>query len=71
MLFVGISLSHVAVFLIMFTTAGTISLLGGICALKRRVRGLAVAGAVFSMFCTPIIGVPTLWIMLDAKKEFR
>jgi hypothetical protein len=70
MLFAGIELSHIPIFLIMFISAGVISLLGGVCALTRHLRGLAVAGAIFSMFCTPIIGVPALWLILDAKKEF-
>lgn len=70
-LFGAIELSHIPLFLVTFIVAGIISLLGGICALKRRFRGMTIAGAIFSIFCTPIIGVPALWLMLDAKKEFR
>ena len=70
-LFAGITSAHLIPLLIILLTAGTISLIGGVCALKRRFWGLAVTGASFSIFCAVILGVPALWLILDAKKEFR
>jgi hypothetical protein len=67
----GIILSHIVILFVIFITAGAISIIGGICALIRRVWGLALAGAIFSIFGFVILGVPALWLIMDAKKEFE
>jgi len=47
-----------------------VSLLGGICAIRKRVWGLALAGAIFTVFYLPPLGIPGIIFTVLSKKEF-
>lgn len=49
---------------------GIVCLLGGICALRRSVWGLALAGAIFAFFYLLPLGMPAIIFTALAKKEF-
>jgi len=45
-----------------------VALAGGVCALKRRVWGLALAGSICSVFCW--LGIPAIIFIALSKQEF-
>ena len=47
---------------------GVVAVAGGVCALKRRVWGLALAGSVCSVFCW--LGIPAIIFIALSKQEF-
>ena len=47
---------------------GVVAVVGGVCALKRRVRGLALAGSFCSLFCW--LGIPAIIFIALSKQEF-
>lgn len=49
---------------------GIVSLLGGLYALRRSVWGLALAGAIFTLFYLPPLGIPAIIFTALSKKEF-
>ena len=49
---------------------GVTSLLGGIYALRRKFWGLTLAGAVFSLFYLPPLGIPSTIFTLLSRREF-
>ena len=49
---------------------GTVSLSGGIYALKRSLWGLAIAGAIFAFFYLPPLGIPAIIFIALSKGEF-
>ena len=51
--------------------SGIISISGGICALRRRLWGLALTGAIFTFSYLPPTGIPAIVFTALSKKEFR
>ena len=51
--------------------SGIISISGGICALKRRLWGWALTGAIFTFSYLPPTGIPAIVFTALSKKEFR
>ena len=49
---------------------GIIALIGGIFALRRRVWGFALTGAILACFCLPPLGVLSIIFLAVRKKEF-
>ncbi len=49
---------------------GLIDIAGGICALMRRVWGLALAGSITTLITSPVIGIIALVLTAISKKEF-
>jgi hypothetical protein len=47
---------------------GVVAVAGGVCALKRRVWGLALAGSICSVFCW--LGIPAIILIALSKQEF-
>ena len=47
---------------------GVVAVVGGVCALKRRVWGLALAGSICSLFCW--LGIPAIIFIALSKQEF-
>jgi hypothetical protein len=47
---------------------GVVAMAGGLCALKRRVWGLALAGSICSVFCW--LGIPAIIFIALSKQEF-
>jgi hypothetical protein len=47
---------------------GVVAVAGGICALKRRAWGLALAGSICSVFCW--LGIPAIIFIALSKQEF-
>jgi hypothetical protein len=48
--------------------SGVVAVAGGVCALKRRVWGLALAGSICSVFCW--LGIPAIIFIALSKQEF-
>jgi len=51
--------------------SGITSLLGGIYALKRSIWGLPLAGAIFTLFYLPPLGIPAIIFITLSKNEFE
>jgi len=51
--------------------SGIISISGGICALRRRLWGWALTGAIFTFSYLPPSGIPAIIFTALSKKEFR
>ncbi len=49
---------------------GLIDIAGGICALMRKVWGLALAGSITTLITSPVIGIIALVLTAISKKEF-
>ncbi|MFC1909098.1 hypothetical protein ACFLXD_04510 [Chloroflexota bacterium] len=49
---------------------GLVSTLGGICAMKRKLWGMALAGSVSTFLTTFFLGIPTIALTAISKKEF-
>jgi len=49
---------------------GLIDIAGGICALMRKVWGLALIGSITSLISSPVIGIIALVLIAISKKEF-
>jgi len=49
---------------------GLIDIAGGICALMRKVWGLALVGSITSLISSPVIGIIALVLTAISKKEF-
>ncbi|MDD5397965.1 MAG: hypothetical protein PHU70_02680 [Dehalococcoidia bacterium] len=49
---------------------GLIDISGGICALVRKVWGLALAGSITTLITSPVIGIIALVLTAISKKEF-
>ena len=64
---IGLILSVAAAVLIVL---GALALLGGICAVKRRLWGLALAGAISASLSLFFPGIPALALTTLSKKEF-
>jgi len=47
---------------------GVVAVAGGVCALKRRVWGLALAGSICSVYCW--LGIPAIIFIALSKQEF-
>lgn len=56
---------------IMPAVLGTLALVGGIYAMKRKIWGLALAGSIASAFICPILGIPTLVLITLSRNEFE
>jgi len=53
---------------------GIVAIIGGIFALRKRIWGLALAGAICSLFCTWvswILAIPAIVFLALSKREFR
>jgi hypothetical protein len=60
----------ITVLAVVFIVLGIVSLIGGIYALKRRVWGMALAGAIVSIVHSPCLGIPSVIFVALSKKEF-
>jgi len=49
---------------------GLVAIVGGAYALKRRIWGLALAGAICATFCVWFLGVPAIIFVILGKSEF-
>ena len=49
---------------------GIIALIGGIFALRRKIWGLALTGAIFALFPLFFLGIPAIIFIAMAKNEF-
>jgi len=49
---------------------GLVDIAGGICALMRKVWGLALAGSITTLVTSPVIGIIALVLTALSKKEF-
>ena len=49
---------------------GVVSILGGIYSLRRNLWGLALAGAIFSLFYLPPLGIPAIIFTALSREEF-
>ena len=56
---------------IAFLIAGVLSLIGGIFALKRKNWGLALTGAIFTLFPSMLLGILAIIFVSITKKEFN
>ena len=63
----GIVLGSIAVFPIII---GIVDIVGGVFALKRKRWGLALAGAICSLFSTWFLGIPAIVLVIIGKEEF-
>ena len=77
MMYGVVSLAELGEFFAVFSgvaiALGTIALIGGICALKRRCWGMALAGAICSLPMIPIgtpLGILVVVFVSKGKKEF-
>ena len=71
---IGVSLGALAGIIGMFGAAsigvGTVAIIGGIFALKRRVWGLALAGAILAIFCMTPLGILAVIFLVLGRREF-
>ena len=49
---------------------GAIAIAGGVFALRRRIWGLALAGAILALFCEPLLGILAIIFVAMGKEEF-
>jgi hypothetical protein len=49
---------------------GLLDITGGICALMRKVWGMALAGSITSLVSSPLLGIISLVLTVISKKEF-
>ena len=61
----------IAVMATVLIVLGIVSLLGGVCALRRSVWGLALAGAIFTFFSLPPLAIPAITFLALSEKEFK
>jgi len=54
-----------------FAIVGTLAIVGGIFALRRKIWGLALAGSIAAFFPCWILGLPAIVFVALAKKEFE
>ena len=50
---------------------GIVAIVGGICALRRKVWGLALAGSICALFPWWILGIPAIIFVVMGKGEFE
>ena len=58
---------------VLYIVFGVTALIGGISALRRRVWGFALAGAILSLWMLPIgsvLGIISIIFLIKSKKEF-
>jgi len=49
---------------------GILAIVGGICAVQRKIWGFALAGAIAAVFVTPLLGLLAVIFTAISKKEF-
>ena len=68
------SSSFVMTFIVILGTAvvllGVVSILGGIYSIKRRLWGMALAGAISTFLSLFVLGIPTIVLTAVSKREF-
>jgi len=68
------SSSFVTTFIVTLGTAaiflGTVSILGGIYSIKRRLWGIALAGSISTFLSSIVLGIPTIALTAISKREF-
>jgi len=68
------STSFVTTLILVLATAlivpGVVSILGGVCSIKRNVWGLALAGSIATFFSAAPLGIPAIILIALSKKEF-
>ena len=52
------------------TVLGILDLAGGICALMRKARGMALAGSIAALISSPLLGIISLVLTVISIKEF-
>ena len=68
------STSFVTTLIIVLATAlifpGVVSILGGVCSIKRSAWGLALAGSIATFLSAAPLGIPAIILIALSKKEF-
>jgi len=68
------SSSFVTIFIVILAIAiiipGVVSTIGGICSIKRRLWGIALAGSVSTFLMLFVLGIPTIALTAISKREF-
>ena len=59
------------VFAIVLVGLSTLAIIGGICALRRRHWGMALAGAIAVIWPTTVVGIAAVILNVMAKNEFE
>jgi hypothetical protein len=54
-----------------FLILGVVALIGGICALRRKIWGMALAGSIAAFLPTSILGVLAIIFVAISKNEFK
>lgn len=63
-----VSVSPLFIVGLVATMTGVVAVAGGLCALKRRAWGLALAGSICSIWCW--VGIPAIIFIALSKQEF-
>lgn len=66
----GILIAILVCVILFMAIIGTLSLVGGIYALKRKMWGLALTGSIASMFGSTVIGILAIIFIAMSKDEF-
>jgi len=69
----GDNASELAAYGILYMVFGAVALIGGISALRRKVWGLALAGAILSLWMIPfgtVLGILSIIFLAKSKGEF-
>lgn len=53
------------------TIVGILAIVGGIYAIQRKIWGLAIAGAIASLFTITVLGIASIVLTAVAQKEFE
>ncbi|HEX76694.1 MAG TPA: hypothetical protein G4O12_08990 [Dehalococcoidia bacterium] len=68
------SMSFVTTIIVILATAlivpGVLSILGGICSVKRSVWGMALAGSISTLLSVTFLGIPAIILTVVSRREF-
>ena len=67
---VGLPVTIVGIAAFFILIISTLAIVGGVCALRRKIWGLALTGAVCAIFPVQILGVVSVVFIAISKKEF-
>ena len=69
---IGISETTILIgIMIPFLVLGIVALIGGICAIRRKMWGMALAGSIAAFLPTSILGVLAIIFVAISKNEFK
>ena len=67
-------MSFVTTIIVILATAlivpGVLSILGGICSVKRSVWGMALAGSISTLLSVTFLGIPAIILTVVSRREF-